>query len=97
MSGKRKNWTSEDKLRIVLLGMQPGVEVSEVCRQEGLSAALYYMWKKQLLGSASKVFESKRGRKSHEEERREAEMQRLKNVVVELTTENLELKKGFSA
>jgi transposase len=59
MSGNRKKWTSEEKLRIVLLGMQAGVEVSELCRREGLSAALYYLWKKQLLGSAGKVFEGK--------------------------------------
>jgi hypothetical protein len=29
------------------------------------------------------------------EERKEAEMQRMKNVIVEITTENLELKKGL--
>ena len=97
MTGKRKKWTAEEKLRIVLLGMQPGVEVSDLCRREGVSANLYYLWKRQLLGSASKVFEKKTGRKSHEEERREAELQRLRNVVVELTTENLDLKKGYSA
>jgi transposase len=97
MSGKRKKWTSEEKLRIVLLGMQPSVEVSELCRREGLSANLFYLWKKQLLSSAGKVFEGKAGRKSHDEEKKEADLQRLRNVVVELTTENLELKKGFSA
>lgn len=90
MRGNRKKWTSSEKLRIVLLGLHPGVEVSELCRREGLSAALYYLWKKQLLGSASKIFEAKAGRKSHEEEKREADLQRLKNVVVELRTENLE-------
>ena len=50
-----------------------------------------------LKASASDLFEAKVGRKSHEEEKREADLQRLKNVVVELTTENLELKKGLSA
>ena len=34
---KRRKWTAAEKLRIVLTCMQPGVEVSEVCRREGIS------------------------------------------------------------
>jgi hypothetical protein len=33
---KRRKWTAAEKLRIVLTCMQPGVEVSEVCRREGI-------------------------------------------------------------
>ena len=98
MSGncQRKKWTPQEKLRIVLTGMQPGVEVADLCRREGLSPALFYLWKKQLLGSATEVFGSKAGRPSHEEERKAAEVRRLKDVIAEITAENLELKKGFS-
>ncbi len=31
---RRRKWTAKEKLRIVLTCMQPGVEVSEVCRRE---------------------------------------------------------------
>ena len=48
--------TAEEKLRIVLTGMQPGVEVADLCRREGLNPTLFYLWKKQLLGSAAEVF-----------------------------------------
>ena len=34
---KRRKWTGKEKLRIVLTCMQPGVEVSEVCRREGIN------------------------------------------------------------
>ena len=94
-NGKRK-WAAAEKPRIVLEGMNPGVAVSDLCRREGISPNLYYLWKKQLLSSASKIFDAKAGRPSAAEEKQAAELQRLKDVVVEITTENLELKKGLS-
>jgi transposase len=94
--GKRRKWSAADKLRIVLAGMQPGVEVSDLCRREGLNPVLFYAWKKQLLGSASRVFETAK-RPSIQEQRREAELQRLKAVIAEITAENLDLKKGLLA
>ena len=39
---KRRRWSAEDKLRIVLSGMDPGVEVSELCRREGINPTQYY-------------------------------------------------------
>jgi transposase len=94
-NGKRRKWSAADKLRIVLAGMQPGVEVSELCRREGIHPTQYYGWKKQLLSSATKVFDANEGKRSAAEERKDAELQRLKNVIAEITAENLELKKTF--
>jgi len=71
--------------------MQPGVEVSEVCRREGINPTMYYTWKKKLLSSASKIFEEK-----ERERDAEREVSRLKDVIAEITAENLELKKTFS-
>jgi hypothetical protein len=39
--------------------MQPGVEVSDLCRRKGLNPVLYYAWRKPLLGSASRGFEDR--------------------------------------
>jgi transposase-like protein len=33
--GKRRKWSAADKFRMVLAGMQLGVEVSDLCRREG--------------------------------------------------------------
>jgi hypothetical protein len=52
---KRRSRNAPDKLGTVLAGMQPDVEVSGLCRHEGLTLVLYYAWRKQLLGSASRV------------------------------------------
>jgi transposase-like protein len=94
--GKRRKWKAGEKLRIVLAGMQPGVEVSELCRREGINPTQYYGWKKQLLSSAGRIFDVQEGKRSAAEERKEAEVRRLKDVVAEITAENLELKKGLS-
>jgi len=90
----RRQWTAADKLRIVMAGMQKEVEIADLCRQEGIKATQYYGWKKQLLSSASKVFEDRRKKKgAGEDARKEARMQRLERVIAEITAENLELKK----
>jgi transposase len=93
--GKRRKFSAADKLRIVLAGMQPNVEISELCRREGINPTQYYGWKKQLLSSATKIFDAQEGKRSAADERKEAELQRLKNVIAEITAENLELKKTF--
>jgi transposase len=95
-NGKRRAWAAADKLRIVLAGMEPNVEVSDLCRREGLNPVQFYTWKKQLLGSAARVFKDRRGRPEAQEQRREAELRRLKDVIAEITAENLDLKKGRS-
>jgi transposase len=92
---KRRKWSADEKLRIVLAGMQPGVEVSDLCRQEGINPTMYYYWKNKLLGSAKRVFDEKEGRPSAQEEKKAAELARMKSVIVEITAENLELKKGL--
>ncbi len=47
-NGKRRTWSAAEKLRIVLAGMEPDVEVSDLCRREGLNPVQFYAWKKQL-------------------------------------------------
>ena len=53
---KRRRWSAQDKLRIVLAGLEPEVEVSELCRREGIKPTQYYGWRKTLLSGASRVF-----------------------------------------
>ncbi len=93
---RRKKWAAAEKLRIVLASMQPNVEVSELCRREGINPTQYYGWKKQLLASAGRVFDEHDRKPDAAQEKKEAELRRMKDVVAEITAENLELKKGLS-
>lgn len=92
----RRRWTAEEKLRIVLAGLEPDVEVSELCRREGINPTQYYGWKKTLLSSAARVFQDRPQKSSRKEERLESELTRCKDVIAEITAENLELKKTLS-
>jgi transposase len=94
-NGKRKRWSAAEKLRIVLAGMEPGVEISDLCRREGVNPTMYYQWKRQLLGAAERIFE-KENKPSAREQRLSTELTRAKDVIAEITAENLDLKKTFS-
>jgi transposase len=96
MSGRRRRWSAEEKLRIVLAGQSGDLEVSELCRREGINPTQYYGWKKQLLGAAGRVFTPDGARPSAREERLAADLRRAKDVIAEITAENLDLKKGLS-
>jgi len=100
MSAKkeRRHWTPERKLRLVLESLQSEGKISELCRREGLVPTQVYDWRKKLMASAETVFARKKD--GHPEDRRveklEAENQRMKSVIAEITAENLDLKKTLS-
>ncbi len=94
---RRRKWTAAEKLRIVMEGVQANVDVAELCRREGINPTQYYGWKRQLLSSASKIFENgRKAKRPGEEARQEAKIRRMEYVIAEITAENLELKKGLS-
>ena len=93
---KRRPGSAEDTLRIVHSGREPDVEVSELCRREGINPTQYDGWKKVLLSSAARVFDTTPQKSSRREERLEGELARYKNVIAEITAENLELKRTLS-
>ncbi len=96
-NGKRRRLAAAKKLRIVLAGLDGTIEISGLCRREGISPTQYFGWKKQLLNSATKVFERpEESRPSGRETRLESELTRAKNAIAEITAENLNLKKGLS-
>lgn len=94
-SKKRRQRSATDKMRIVLAGMEAGVEISELCRVEGINPTQYYSWKKQLVGGAEAVFGTRRGGQNAagSPDPHEQELNRLRAVIAEVTAENLELKK----
>lgn len=95
-SKKRRRWTAAEKLRIVLAGMQDEVEISELCRREGINPTMYYGWRRKLLSSATRVFDETSQKQDAQQQRSARELSRMKDVIAEITAENLELKKTFS-
>ncbi len=90
----RRKWTPARKLQLVLETLQSDRQLAEICRREGLSPNLVYLWRKQLLGSAEAIFGPKpRGGVDPRTEKLAADNVRMKSVIAEITAENLELKK----
>lgn len=89
---KRRKFTARQRVQIVLEGLQTDTSVAEVCRRHQISSTLYYRWRDQVFENADRLFE-KRGKRSEVVEGLEAENWRLKEVIAEITSENLELKK----
>jgi transposase-like protein len=77
--------------------MQSDQKLAEICRREGVSPNQVYQWRRRLLGSAEAVFARKdRCGPDPQIEKLEAENTRMKNVIAEITGENLDLKKTLS-
>ena len=45
----RKQYSAEEKIRIVLDGLRGEYSIAELCRREGIAESLYYAWSKEFL------------------------------------------------
>ena len=45
----RKQYSAEEKIRIVLDGLRGECSIAELCRREGIAESLYYSWSKEFL------------------------------------------------
>jgi len=86
---KRRKWSSEQKLKIVLEGLSGRIEIGKLCNKYQISQALYYRWRDQLLQYGQQAFETKNMTKK--EKRLQNEIQQLKQIIGDLT---IELKKS---
>ena len=50
----RKQYSSEEKIRIVLDGLRGEDSIAEVCRREGISQGVYYKWSKDFMEAGKK-------------------------------------------
>ena len=94
----RKQYSAEEKIRIVLDGLRGEDSIAELCRRGGINQNLYYRWSKEFLEAGKKRLAGDTAREATSEEvkglRREAV--ELKEVVAELTLENRLLKKSMT-
>ena len=94
----RKQYSAEEKIRIVLDGLRGEDSIAELCRREGIHQNLYFRWSKEFLEAGKKRLAGDTAREATSEEvkglRRQAVQ--LKEVVAELTLENRLLKKSMT-
>ena len=93
----RKQYSSEEKIRIVLEGLRGESTVAELCRREGIAQSLYYKWSKEFLeaGKQRLAGNTKRQADSQEVNGMRHENEQLKQLVAELALKNRVLKKSL--
>jgi transposase len=93
----RKQYSAEEKIRIVLDGLRGEDSIAELCRREGIAQGLYYKWSKDFMEAGRKRLAGDIVRQANSGEvttlRREA--RELKEVVAEQTLELRLLKKSM--
>jgi transposase len=95
----RKQYSAEEKIRIVLDGLRGEHSIAELCRREGIAESLYYSWSKEFLEAGKRRLAGDTARAATTSEvkdlRREA--RELKEVVAEQALELRLLKKSLIA
>ncbi|WP_170332088.1 IS3 family transposase [Ruegeria arenilitoris] len=91
----RKQYSAEEKIRIVLDGLKGEDSISELCRREGIAQSLYYSWSKEFLEAGKKRLagDTARAATSTEVKDLRREARDLKEVVAEQALELRLLKK----
>jgi len=92
----RRQYSAEEKIRIVVEGLRGDVTIAELCRREGIADSLYYSWSKEFMeaGKARLSGNTKRQASSNEVTDLRQENEQLKQLVAELALKNRVLKKS---
>jgi len=90
----QRRFSTEEKYKILQEGESGSMSINEVCRRHGVTTAAYYTWRKQAQSAMKDGLANKR-KKNEREQHLEAVIKRLKNTIVEITQENVELKKKY--
>ena len=87
-------FSTEEKVRIVLDGMRYPEGITGLCQQVGISRSTYYHWQRTLLERGKEGLISRRnGKVDPQRAKLTQENQRLKELVANLSVDNLVLKK----
>jgi transposase len=92
----RTHYSSEEKIRIVLDGLQGEDSIAELCRREGISQGTYCKWSKDFMEAGKRRLAGDTARAATTDEVKDLrqEARHLKEVVAEQTLELRLLKKA---
>jgi transposase-like protein len=93
-----RRFSSEEKYKAVKEKLTTDMSVSEICKKYDISATLFYHWQEKFLegartGMAPKRTSDKGELKQRELEKKNKEIERMREVIAEITSENVAFKK----
>lgn len=99
MRKKRKNYTPEEKIKILKIHLVNERPVSEICDQYDLQPTVFYRWQKQLFEKGASAFENNHDRTEkrlkQKIENLEEKINKKNEVLGELMEAHIELKKSL--
>lgn len=100
-STPRRQYTPDQKFKIIKEQMTTKTTVSEICKKYGISPAGFYRWQEQFLKAALEGFKKPEAGPTKAELRKIDELEkkntRMQSVITEIVQENIELKKSLGA
>ena len=92
----RRQYSAEEKIRIVLEGLRGEASIAELCRKEGIAQSMYYGWSKEFLEAGKRRLAGDTAREATSDEVKllRAEARQLKEALAEATLETACLKKA---
>ena len=93
-----KQYSAEEKIRIVVAGLRGEDSIAELCRREGIAESLYYSWSKEFLEAGKKRLAGDTARQASSGAVKDLrrEMRDLKEALAEQMLENRLLKKSMT-
>lgn len=96
--GRSRQFSVEDKLRILEEAREPNTTVAEVLRRHQLDATTFYRWERQAKAGIRAALEGRPREdkaQDRELERLRREVEKKSRIIAEVVEENLELKRGL--
>ena len=94
----RRQFSPEEKVRLLRLHLLEGKPVSEICEAEGIHPTLFYQWQRTFFENGAAAFSSPRTGASGSEKKIEALEHKLKRkdeVIAEIMEDFIRTKKEF--
>jgi len=76
---KRRKWSADEKLVIVLMGIKGEKSVAQICREHQISQAQYYKWREKFLEGGKNALTF--GAPSKKEAQLKAEIEKLQRII----------------
>lgn len=98
MKKERRNWSAEEKTKLLRRHLIEKVPISKICDEANLAPSLFHRWQEQLFQNAALALEGKRVEHNREQQRIEKLEEKIRQkdeVLAELMAEHIALKKEF--
>jgi len=96
---ERRHWSADDKIKLLRLHLIEKQAISKICEDASLSPTQFYAWQEQLFTNGGLAMVSKRVPERNKDLERidklEGRLRKKDEVIAELLTEHIALKKEF--